>query len=205
MPPVLLSAIFGLQPFVEPAYLFRDPLAAAKQAAELGQCCHAYYGALSQLGVLVWAASAVVTAFAAALLRHQKDPNNAWQFMLAAGALSTLLVVDDVFQGHEFVYIRLFGIPEVVTVAIYAVLVVAYLWVFRRMIAAAGPVLLVISLFGFAISAVSDLFVSVDTAWGSIMEDGSKLVGIFCWTAFHGWAAWSLLVQPIRADTGPAD
>ena len=42
LPAILLCAVAGLQPFIDPAELFRDPLAVADSAADNGECCHAY-------------------------------------------------------------------------------------------------------------------------------------------------------------------
>jgi len=203
LPPILLCAILGLQPHIDPSELLRDPLAVAQSAADIGECCHAYYGFLSQVGGLVWVGSAFVVTFAATILFNRENVTGAWQFMIAAGALTSILVVDDMFQGHEVVYPTLFGISQAVTVAVYALLVVAYLLNFRRQIIEVGPGLLIISLLAFAISVAADLFVSPNFVWHRLLEDGAKLVGICCWTTFHWWAAWVLLDRSSRVIAGP--
>ena len=195
IPPVLLCTAIALQPYVEPAELFRDPLSVALDAAARGECCHAYYGFVSQLGNLVWVGGSFIALFAATVLFTRGNSPGAGQFMAAAGMLTGILVMDDMFQGHEFVYPTLFGIPEIFTVAIYALLVAAYLWRFRTRILAVGPGLLIISLLAFAIGVMADLFVSDTVAWHRLTEDGSKLLGICTWTAFHWWAAWTQLAS----------
>jgi hypothetical protein len=205
LPPILLCTIAGLQPYIDTSELFRDSLVVAQDAADNNECCHAYYGSLSMLGGLIWVGSAFVATFAATVLFNRENAKGASQFMIAAGALTLILVVDDMFMGHETVYRALFGIPQRVTIAIYALLVVAYLLNFRRLIIEVGPGLLIISLLAFAISVATDLFVPPNFDWLHVMEDGAKLVGIFCWTTFHCWASWILLDRSSRVIASPTD
>ena len=199
VPAVVICAVIGLQPFIDPADLFRDPLTVAHEAAAIGECCHAYYGAVSQLGGLIWAGGALIALFAASVMLAHGASRTAWQFMAAIGLLTGLLVVDDVFQGHEFVYPTLFGIPEAATAGVYAALMLAILWVFRRLIIETGPDLLIIALIAFAVGVVTDLFVSDQVSWHRLAEDGSKLIGITSWTTYLWWAAWMLMIERPRS------
>lgn len=198
LPPALICAAAALQLQIDPAELFRDPLSVAFDAAGRGECCHAYYGAISLFGNLVWAGSAFASLFAASVLYFVKRSPNEWRFAASAGSLTAILVVDDVFQGHEFVYPTLFGIPEEVTIGLYAALLLLYLLSFRRRILDAGPGLLLIALFAFATSVASDMLLTGVERWHRFAEDGAKLVGIFCWAVFHWWAAWRQLAAPER-------
>lgn len=193
LPPVLLSVAVAVQPYVEPAELFRDPLAVAYDAAARGECCHAYYGVVSQLGAIIWSGALFISLFAAVCLYARSYPASAWRFMASASLLTAVLVADDVFQGHEFIYPTLFGLSEPIVVGIYLLLLALYLWGFRRQIIGVGPGLLIISLLAFGVSVGSDLFVSDDVSWHRLAEDGSKLLGICAWTSFHWWAAQSCL------------
>jgi len=195
VPPILLGVVIAAQPYIDPAELFRDPLSVAHDAAAKGECCHAYYGFVSQLGGLIWAGGSFIAFLAAAVLFSRRNTCKDWRFMAAAGALTSILVVDEVFQGHEFVYPTLFGLSETVVFAIYALLAVAYLWHFRRIIIEVGAGLLIISLTAFATSIMSDLFVSDELSWHRLAEDGSKLLGICTWTAFNWWAAFVLIAR----------
>ncbi|MGI9292089.1 MAG: hypothetical protein ACR2QG_12545 [Gammaproteobacteria bacterium] len=200
VPPVLLSVVAEFQPFVDSSELFRDTLAVAQTAADNGECCRAYYGLISTLGGLVWIGSAFITLFVAVSLFNRPSTSGATQFMVWATALTLALVLDDMFQLHEYIYPYVIGIPQKVVMLIYGVLVAAYLYKFQRHIFAVGPGLLIISLFTFMVSAVADMFVSADLAWHRLVEDGSKLVGIFSWTAFHWWAAFSLIERSSQPD-----
>ena len=113
--------------------------------------------------------------------------------MAALGMFTGLLVIDDVFQGHEDVYPKLFGIQEEITLVLYGALLAGILWIFRRHIIDVGPELLIISLIAFAFSMATDLFVSDLVSWHRFAEDGSKLVGITSWTTYLWWAAWNVI------------
>ena len=189
LPPLLLCSAVLLQPWIPPADLFRDPLSVAHDAAAKGECCHAYYGFISLLGGLLWSAAAAIALFAATVLFTRQTAPTAQRFLLSAGLLTGMLMIDDVFQGHEFVYPTLFGISEPVTVGVYAVLLASHLWYFRQRIIEVGPGLLVVALVAFAVSVLTDLFVSHEVVWQRGGEDGSKLLGISSWTAFHWRAA----------------
>jgi hypothetical protein len=200
LPAILLCTVVGLQPYVDPSELFRDSLAVARDAADKGECCRLHYGSISLLGGLIWVGSAFVVTFAATVLFNRENATRAWQFMIAAGALTLILVMDDMFLGHETIYPKLFGVGQRVVIAIYALLVVAYLLSFRRQIIEVGPGLLIISLLAFAISVVCDLHIFPYFVRFPLVEDGAKLVGISCWTTFHWWASWVLLDRSSRVS-----
>ena len=199
VPALLVCLAVAVQPWINPDDLFRDPLAVAYDAAAKGECCHAYYGMLSLLSGLLWCAGASIALFAATVLVTRGGEPGTMQFFLSVGLLTTLLMVDDVFQAHEFFYPRLFGIPEAVTVGFYAALLASHLWLFRRYILALGPGLLIVSLVAFAVGVLTDLLASGVSVWARFGEDGTKLVGISAWTAFHWRAAWAQLVTDVEA------
>ena len=60
--PVLVT-IF--QPLTDPRWFYHDPLRAAEIAPE---CCKVYFGAMSMLGVMMWAATAAMCLFTALML-----------------------------------------------------------------------------------------------------------------------------------------
>ena len=194
VPALLLCVAVGLQPWIPADDLFRDPLAVAFDAAAKGECCHAYYGMLSLLSTLLWCAGASIALFTATVLVSRRNAPVAAKFFLSVGVLTTLLMVDDAFQGHEFFYPLLFRLPESATVGIYAAMLVTHLWFFRRHILALGPGLLVVSLLAFAVGVLTDLLATGGTLWARLGEDGTKLIGISAWTAFHWRAAWAHVV-----------
>ena len=61
---LILGAAF--QPWIDPADLFRDPLAVAELKG--AACCKVYDGAISSLGIIGWMTPAAISLFAAGVL-----------------------------------------------------------------------------------------------------------------------------------------
>lgn len=169
-----------LQPWVPAAALLRDPLAVANASAT---CCSPYFGAVSHLGVLLWTGTAAVCLVAGASFLAAGRPAAAW-LPLAAGLLTAVLAVDDLFMVHERV-LPFFGVPERLTLLLYVVAAAAYLVAFHRQILAARFVVMAIALAAFGVSVVGDLLLSLPAAAEEVIEDGAKLIGICAWSAFH--------------------
>ncbi len=190
VPSAILVAIGAAQPWVQPAELFRDPLAVA---ADVGtDCCHIYFGLFSNLGVLLWCSAASVCFFASMLLIQIKADCRQILFMVSAGFFTGLLLFDDLFQAHEVIYPKVFGVDEIYVFAAYAILLCLHLLFFRNIIVRSGYALMLISLILFAISIFFDIFVPDAGALQRFGEDGIKFIGIATWAAFHFRAAWLL-------------
>lgn len=165
---------------VEIGTLMRDPLAVLE--------AEPFVGFLSNLGIVLWSASAGVCFLAAfALLRG--DSVVMARFFLWSGALTTLLSIDDLYQLHEAVIPYLLGIGQRTIVLGYVVLFGTYLWRFRRVILAAEYPLLVGAGLAFGVSIGVDLIPT--RVWSTsletllrLAEDGGKFIGIVFWLAF---------------------
>ncbi len=175
VPPLAVMGATFLQPWVAPAELLLDPMAIARDP-EL--CCAFYSGAVSNLGIVLWAAAAAVAAFAAWLSR---DPHTR-RFFAATGAFTTLLMVDDLFMLHEEA-LPLFGMPEPVVYGVYLVIAGAYGLFFFRRILSARAALAIIAALAMAASVIED---QTKILWPihDFVEDGAKLGGIYCWFLF---------------------
>jgi len=92
-----------------------------------------FLGFVSNLGVLVWCASAAVCLFSWAVLRNRVDARIFASFVFYAGLLSALLLVDDFFELHELVFPKYLHVPETFTYACYGFLAVALLFTFSRL------------------------------------------------------------------------
>lgn len=106
-PAVVLAAVL-LQPFAEPKWMFLDTLAAAEYAPD---CCHVYYGLVSNLGLLLWSGTAAVCLLAGLVFLSvdRRDPFTL--FALSAGLLTGWIAIDDMFLVHEKVLPAL-GVPQ---------------------------------------------------------------------------------------------
>lgn len=191
LPPFVLMLAVALQPWVAPGDLLRDPLAVAEMSET---CCKVYFGAVSSLGVLVWSAGAAVCMFTAALIYRLRGVTADTIFMLSAGLLTAVMVIDDLYLVHENVLPAL-GVPQPITYAAYGLCGLIYVLLSWRRIMSARYVLLAAAIGLLATSVTIDWFFHSDHALRILLEDGAKLVGIFAWTAFHAAAAWALIVQ----------
>lgn len=192
-PALLLAAVF-LQPFAEPKWMFLDPLAAAEMAPE---CCHVYYGFLSNIGLIFWIGTAAVCLLTGLAFLVVLGADQFTRFALSAGLLSGWIGLDDMFLVHEKVMPKL-GVAQELVMVIYlglAALYVAFSWRFifaqRWWVLALGAAALGLSMF------VDQFFHSV--AAGIVyLEDSAKLFGIMCWSTFHLLAVFEHLCARLQ-------
>ena len=158
--------------------LVRDPAAIAKHPI--------YYGFFSNLGVLLWSATAGGLLVGGLALRDSPGEERRAAFLLWFGAVTVLLALDDVYLLHEDVYRRYLPGSSVVPLALHASLLLGGLLLFRAHVLASGFGALLISLAGFAVSALFDVTVSSPTPLHHYLEDGAKLLGIVAWAGYFG-------------------
>lgn len=175
-PTVLALAWLWFQERLDLAVLMRDP--AATRDLPL------HTGLISNVGVLVWFAGAVICLFTAHVLRRTALPLSAYLF--ASGVLTLVLALDDFLMIHEFLSWAL-AIPEYTIVGTYAVLTSCWLIAFKRIISQTDHLLLLLALTFFALSLVPDT--AAVRALGEerlmrLLEDGGKLLGIVTWTSY---------------------
>ncbi len=192
-PVLLLLAGVWYQPYVPIGELMRDSLLVAEVSED---CCHIYYGAVSNIGVLLWAAGAAILFFTALvmLLAGGSDQRHlVFQFILG-GVLTTLLCVDDFFLVHDVVLPKL-GFSETVAYVVYAVIALIYVIYARNEILAARWPMFLISIFCLALSVKIDVFMNYDNDFRLLIEDGAKLIGIAAWLSFHAETAACVIAR----------
>jgi len=183
LPVLFLLGGLWYQPYVPLGELMRDSLLVAEVSKD---CCHIYYGAVSNLGVLLWAGTAAILFFSAivlALLGARKHRAHFVQFVLA-GTLTTLLCVDDFFLVHDIVLPK-FGFSETLAYVVYAAFAAVYVIYARNEILAARWAMFLVSVVCLALSVKIDVFMTNDSDFRLLIEDGAKLVGIAAWFSFH--------------------
>ena len=160
-----------------------------------------YAGILSQIGILLWSASASICLLTSAVLHRVSSRSKTKAFILGAGLLTVVLMLDDAFLVHEKIAPRYFHLSSNILFALYGVMITVFLISFRHIILRSDYILLVVS-FGFlAASVVFDklhdygLFylLGVDSVGVKyLLEDGCKLLGIAGW--FTYWAPTCFVV-----------
>ena len=189
VPALAIVAIVAGQPFFEARWMFMDPMIAGELSKD---CCRFYYGAVSNLGVLMWASTAAICLFAAAVLAFSHGFSNDARALLLAGLLTGWLCVDDLFMMHEGIFM-IVGIPQWATIALYLGLTVTYLTTSWRVMAGGNLPLLGLALGLFAVSAGADLIIHSTDNTIILIEDGAKFIAIAAWGGFHVLLALDLL------------
>ncbi|QTD54692.1 hypothetical protein [Parasphingorhabdus cellanae] len=178
MPLILLVAVASVSE-IGAEQLTRDPNAYAE--------VHPITGALSTLGLFLWAAAATIWALCTLLYRLQKQTRK-MNYAAASAALTVYLLFDDAFQFHETIGPYNFHIPERLIMVGLATMILLYLVGFRRRIMENSGSVFLLSLAFLGGSAVVDnvgfiarMMPEDIMFW---VEDGMKWLGICYWCAF---------------------
>ncbi|MEM1285422.1 MAG: hypothetical protein AAGH43_08540 [Pseudomonadota bacterium] len=178
--PILATLI---QPFSDPRWFYHDPLRAAEIAPE---CCKVYFGAMSMLGVMMWAATAAACLFTALMLFLTGLSPRLKRFAFAGGLLTAWMTLDDAFLLHENVLPAL-GVPQNAVLAAYGLLGLGYTWMARSYLRSVDGIFFVGACVGFAVSiGVDVILLHTPSSTAIVVEDGAKFFGIWYWMVFHG-------------------
>jgi len=165
------------------ADLTRDP------ASTLG--VHPFIGIVSTVGILLWTATASICLFSAARARRRGADDDA-RFLICTGALTSMLLVDDLFMLHEWVFPLHIGVLEEIVYGTYVLIFLACYLRFRSALADHGLALLLLACACFAASILCDQLVPNEGVQ-YLVEDGFKLTGITAWFLFHTRACSRIL------------
>ena len=139
-------------------------------------------GVISNLGVLIWCATASILLFTFFLVIG-KVSNKKSSFLLYSAFITAFLLFDDLFMFHEYILLSV-GIVEEVMYGIYIVLFgVLFLAFSRILLAAQFKFALIIAFISFGNSIIIDLVVKGEK-FRVLFEDGFKFLGIVCWAMF---------------------
>ncbi len=164
-------------------------------------------GAISNLGVMLWTATAATCALAAlALLSSTAKIGTVVTFIVGA-TFSGLLAIDDMFMLHDKVLPNI-GIPENLIFATYVIVTLTYVAFSWRNVFMSAPWHLVFT--GAVLAAGLAIDVTKDNASGILLdwlyandhmrimgEDGFKFIGIGAWLTLHLRAALTALAQQL--------
>jgi hypothetical protein len=157
----------------------RDPL----QVARLPP----YIGFLSNIGILLWNSVLAVCAFCAVAALRGGDPSRREPALLLLhfAAITAVLMLDDLFMFHEWVFPRILGIGETTVAAVYGFLVLLFLLRHARAIlSGADTIFLALAFVGFGIHNMVEILPVDSVLRTHLMEDGAKLFGIAGWVVF---------------------
>lgn len=153
-----------------------------------------FVGFLSNMGVLLWAATTAILLFSAFLSIRTVHRSESSGFLLCSGLLTGLLTLDDLFLLHEEVFPVYVGIDENVVHAAYLVCISMYLLYFRTMILRTDYLLLGMALGLFAVSMIVD-FRLFYLRYRILLEDAAKFIGIAFWLGYFVRVSASVLLS----------
>lgn len=191
------------QSFVSVGDITRDPAAIAEHPP--------YFGALSNLSILLWSASAAVCFLSGALLKvlqpisqhtsrpisHAQVPahrqlwlTDAPAFFTTFAYLNALLCLDDTYLLHEAILpnrLPVIHIPEKVVVLMYAAALLAAIVRFWPLLKRTQLWLFGLCLLLFLTAAGLDQVIPKRLEFAEttfLVEDGCKLLGVFLWLGY---------------------
>ena len=151
-----------------------------------------YFGVISSLGVLMWAASASLCLFVG-LLQYQVEKNyEEARFFLSAGLLTLILLFDDLFLLHERFFPNYLNISELIVYFAYIAFGLSFLIIYiQRIISTEYPLLFGAGIL-LAMSMLTDriTFFGYDTSLSYLVEDGFKFMGITTWFVYFARSCW---------------
>ncbi|WP_036476699.1 hypothetical protein [Myxosarcina sp. GI1] len=182
LPLLLLCAVFfaSLRLNVPIGMFTRDPAYIADFSPLVGLT--------SNIGVLLWSASATICLFSWTMLRHRLNKKRFATFLLSSGLITTLLLLDDFFMLHEYIFPHYLGIDEKITLVSYVGLIFFWMIAFKNFILKTKYFILAIAFGFFGLSLFIDVFQNyiqiVLGSWRIFFEDGFKLLGIVGWLGY---------------------
>ncbi len=147
-----------------------------------------YTGMLSNVGIMLWSATAGILLFTAVIVKTKRDR---W-FLLLSFTFTLILLLDDLFLMHDMVFPEDLNISEYFLYGFYAFLALLFVLFYTRYILQQTPFpLLLMAFFLFALSISVDTIVKyIDLKHGFFIEDGSKFIGIVCWMVYFSSIAF---------------
>lgn len=174
--------------------LTRDPTVIGK--------IHPLSGIISNLGVLLWWSATTICFFTSMFFFRTKQQET-YQFFLMATVLSTWLALDDLFQFHDDLIGRYLGFDESFFMIALMVLVLIFLFKFKKIILQTNFIVLFLALGFFFVSVTVDHYQGAKAllSLGELrvfIEDGSKWLGITCWLSYFAFTSFQFFIKAIQ-------
>jgi hypothetical protein len=176
---LLLMAAFSLLNDFHFSYLSRDPVQILDAKP--------YIGMVSNVGILLWCATAAILFYSARLSSLAGKPRIQTNFLLSSGLITLLMLIDDLFLFHDIIFPEYFHIDENVFFVFYGLSVIALIYFFRKLIINTDYIFLVLSFGLLGTSAVSDYLIVLGFAsnYSMVIEDVLKFMGIISWFSYY--------------------
>jgi hypothetical protein len=160
-----------------------------------------YTGMLSNLGIIVWSATAGICLFVVILNVNQQHLKRGKQFFLLAFVFTMVLLLDDLFLLHDVILPEDLKISENYLYAVYGILALVFIFYFRNDILETPYLLLFAAVIFFGFSIGMDTIVKFfDMEHGFFLEDGSKFLGIISWGTYFTYAGYRTISRERRSQ-----
>jgi hypothetical protein len=140
-----------------------------------------YIGLFSNIGILLWCVCAAICLFSYAILKVANQAQEYTKFFLYSGLLTTLLLVDDFFLLHEFVFPKYLYVSERIVYAAYMIVLSSFFVKFRKIFKKTEFLILLAAILSLGLSVICDV---IWEGIPSVVEDTFKLVGITIWVTY---------------------
>jgi hypothetical protein len=145
----------------------------------------------SHLGIILWCSTAAICLFTA-VIRFKNDKKSIFWFLIFSALLSFFLLVDDLFEFHEVIFPVYLNISERYIYLGYILYTLSYLIFFRKQFLKLRYGLLILSIIFLSISVTLDQFFNY---FPQIIEDSSKIMGIYTWFFFYVTSCHSFSIE----------
>ena len=168
-----------------------------------------YVGAISNLGVILWTASATLCIFSYVVLKQYK-PESPFRFlMLHAGIITTILMLDDLYMWHEEMFPEYLKIPENFLYAFYAVYFSFFIIRFKNSLLQSEYLILVAAFLFLGVSVLMDDMVDLKLfpkkllfiyKHETLFEDLFKSLGILTWFVYFSLTCFSMVLPTMKKN-----
>jgi hypothetical protein len=153
----------------------------------------AYTGALSNLGIILWSATAAIMLFSAVHLYKNTVQRRAALMTLLFGLLTTMLCFDDTYQFHEKAFSGVIYVPEELIYLFYLTCIVVIATVCRVIVVTTPFIIGITAMAFFGISILIDEINLPSGRHDAFVEDCFKFIGIVLWTVYHFKSAFGFI------------
>jgi len=145
-----------------------------------------YIGAISQIGILFWCVSAAILLYSLKIAYEQKKPKQQLWFLLFAGLLTVMMMIDDMFMFHDVIMPIYFHISEKVFYLFYGTAVVSLFYFFRKIVLKTDYLLFILAVILLGSSVITDIVIELGLKLPDefFMEDGIKFLGLVSWFVY---------------------
>ena len=159
-----------------------------------------YAGILSNVGILFWSAGATVCFFSVSIRRKEEFIGRYKRFLVMSGLITSLLLVDDLFQMHRIFYPKVLHIPTFIVYCVYGLLGLWYLLIFRKQIMETEYLMLALALGFLGLAVIIDIL-SIVPRGSTALSDFLKFFGIVSWFIYFTRTCWKILTGQMVCGT----